>query len=149
MRLADFYGGDELLDQRHATEFLQLVKVDVRADFDHFQPFRCHFQHGQVGVDAAYATDTGQRVGALGHELAFAGLGQVVHHHEHLAGARGEVHRTAYSRDRTFGAGVPVGQVALDRHLEGAQYGDVCFLGNLKFILPRQPLGPSPLLRCE
>jgi hypothetical protein len=49
----------------------------------------------------------------------------VVHHHEHLLGADRQVHRAADGGNRIRRAGVPVGQVALGRHLEGAQHADV------------------------
>ena len=66
----------------------------------------------EVGVDPVDAAHPGQRVGARGHQLGRAVLGEQRHHHEHLLGADGEVHRAADGRDRVRGAGVPVGQVA-------------------------------------
>ncbi|MCY1377511.1 hypothetical protein D9M69_650880 [compost metagenome] len=49
----------------------------------------------------------------------------MLHHHEHLLGANGQVHRAAHGGDGAGRAGVPVGQVALLRHLERTQHAEV------------------------
>ena len=56
--------------------------------------------------------DAGQRIRALGDDLALAVLGPVFHHHEDVLGADGQVHGAAHGRNRIRRAGVPVGEVA-------------------------------------
>src|SRR5690606_15003288 len=60
-------------------------------------------------------------VGALLDQLGGAVLGEEVHHHEGPAGADREVHGPADGRDGTRGAGRPVGEVAADGDLVGAE----------------------------
>ena len=84
-----------------------------------------HVDHRQIGVDAIHARHTGQGIGAPLDDLALPLLGQVLHHHEHPLGADGEVHCAAHGRNRIRLAGMPVGEIARDRHLERAQHAEV------------------------
>jgi hypothetical protein len=60
----------------------------------------------QVGVDAADASQPGQRVGARAHKLGGAVPGQQAHHHEGLSGAGGQVYRAADGGDVEQGGGI-------------------------------------------
>jgi hypothetical protein len=51
--------------------------------------------------------------------------GHVFHHDPHAARAHRQVHRATDRRDRVGRAGIPVGEVAVGRHLVGAEHGEV------------------------
>src|SRR6185312_1807291 len=66
-----------------------------------------------------------QRITALRQDARLAVLGDVIHQHADRLGADREIHRAA---DRRRGAGVarvPVGEIALLRHLERAEHGEI------------------------
>src|SRR5712691_501619 len=111
--------------ERHAGQALQLLE---RKAFDHFndmKPVGLHLDHREVGVDAVDAACARQRVGAALDDLAFAVLGEVLHHHQHLLRAHREIHSAAHRRDRVCAAGVPVGEVAGHGHLERPQDAEI------------------------
>jgi len=49
----------------------------------------------------------------------------MLHHHEHPFRPDGEIHRAADSRDRVGRAGMPVGEVTGDGHLESAENANI------------------------
>jgi len=78
----------------------------------------------KVPRPAAYR-DAGERVAAPLDDLGLAALGGVLHHHEGALRAGGQVHRAAHGRNGVGRTGVPVGEVARGRDLEGAEHADV------------------------
>ncbi len=104
---------------------LQLLERKAFDHFDDVKPVGLHVDHREVGVDAVDAARACQRVGAALDDLAFAALGEVLHHHQHLLRAHREIHRAAHGGDRVRAAGVPVGKVAGRGHLERPQDAEI------------------------
>ncbi len=59
------------------------------------------------------------------YQLAFPVAGQVIHHHEDLTCANGQIHRPANRRNRVGRAGAPVRQIAAGGNLIGAEHADI------------------------
>mgnify|MGYP000941351450 CR=1 FL=1 len=103
----------------------QLVGRGFAVHVDHRDAVGADVEHGHVGVHARHAAHAGQRIGAGVDQLALAFAGLQFHHDEDVLRADGQIHRAAHGGDGVGRAGVPVGQVAVLRHLEGAQHADV------------------------
>ena len=108
-----------------SRESLQLVQVQSLDHVYHREALRRHIDHGEVREDAVHAADTRQGIRAFRDDLAFAALGEVLHHHVDLLRPDGEVHRAAHGRYRIGRARVPVREVAGRRDLEGAEHAEV------------------------
>jgi hypothetical protein len=80
---------------------------------------------GQVGVEARDAAQARERTAAALDNLRRALLRHVLHHHEGLLRADGQVHRAAHCGDRVGRAVGPVGQVTVGCHLERAEHAEV------------------------
>src|SRR4051794_38981869 len=100
-----------------------LVGADPRGAFDQAQRAVHDVEHREVGVDAGDAALAGQREGALRDDLRPALAVHVLHRHPHLRRPGHQVHGAA---DRRVAAGhVPVGEVAVGRHLQRSEHRDV------------------------
>ena len=111
--------------QRNAGQALQLLERQSFHRFHDVEAIGLHVDHREIGVDPVDAARAGERVGAALDDLAFALLGEVLHHHQHLLRAHREVHRAADRGNRVGAAGMPVGEVARDRDLERAEDGEI------------------------
>lgn len=111
--------------QRQAGQCQQLVSGDIAEHVGHGDAVGADVEHRHVRVHARHAAHARQRIRARLDQLALAFARLQFHHHEDVFGADGQVHRAAHGGDGVGRAGVPVGQVAVLRHLEGAQHADV------------------------
>ena len=82
--------------QLKARAGLQCREFQAIGQLTHGHIQRRDFQHRQLGVDAADAGQTCQRLAARGHQLRFASLDVVLHHDPGLACAFASEPRTAY-----------------------------------------------------
>jgi tripartite-type tricarboxylate transporter receptor subunit TctC len=112
----------EMEDYGKVLKFLEAQPVYRLHDV---KPVGLHVDHREIGVDPVHAARARQRVGAALDDLARTLLREVLHHHQHLLCSRGEIHRAADCRNRVRAAGVPVGEVARRRDLEGAEHREV------------------------
>ena len=94
-------------------------------DVDDDEAGRRDVDDGEVRIDPVHAVEAGDRIRARRHDLARAVAGPVFHHHVDRFRADRQVHRAADRRNRVRAAGVPVREVACDRHLERAQHAAV------------------------
>lgn len=78
-------------------------------------------QRAQIGVDPGHATDTGERVVALGDDFAVPFLGHQIHHDPGLLGANGQIHGATDGWYRAWFAGAPVRQISCGGHLKCSQ----------------------------
>ena len=82
--------------QRHTGHVLQGVQRQAFNHIKHDQAIWRNVNRGQISVDARDARHSGQRVATVVHDLAFAVLGLMLHHHEYFFGADCQIHRTTY-----------------------------------------------------
>ena len=103
----DLRGGlrDHFFDRDAGREFFECEARPCRIRF-------VHLEYAEFGDDHVDAAPAGQRQGALRDDLGLALFVDVLHHHDHAAHARDQIHRAAHSLDE-LARDHPVGDVTL------------------------------------